>query len=280
MSTALKRSLLLLLFCLHSAAAADPLRVIVSILPQAEFVERVGGDRVAVTVMLPPGAGPPTYDPKPSQLKAVENAHLYVQIGADFICETAWMDKIRALNPHLTIARSDEGIDLLHGHSHHGHPEATDPHIWLSPQCAKIIVANICRALSDIDPDHAAFYVRNRDAYSAELDSLHAFITQTLGGPRAFMIYHPAWAYFARDYNLEQIAIENEGKDPTPRGIAHLIRKARSLGLTTVFASPQYNTKSAEVIARELGGRVVLISPLERDYIKNMRRVARAIAEQ
>lgn len=280
MSIPLKRYLLLLLFCLSGTASAGPLRVVVSILPQAEFVERVGGNRVAVTVMLPPGASPPTYDPKPSQLKAVENAHLYIRIGADFIFETAWMDKIRALNPHLTIARSDEGIDLLHGHSHHGHPEATDPHIWLSPRCAKTIVANICRALSDIDPDHVAFYTQNRDAYSAELDSLDAFITRTLGGPRTFMIYHPAWAYFARDYNLTQIPIENEGKDPTPRGIAHLIDQARARGLTTVFASPQFNAKSAEVIARELGGRVVLISPLERDYIENMRRVARAIAEQ
>jgi len=135
-----------------------------------------------------------------------------------------------------------------------------------------------CRALVDVDPTHAGAYETGLDSLLADLDALNRAIRRSLAGTagRRFLVHHPSWGYFARDYGLEQVAIEREGKEPSPRGIASLVETARRLGIRTVFASPQFTTRSAEVVAREIGGRVVLVDPLGRDYIGTMRAAAKA----
>ncbi|HID28363.1 MAG TPA: zinc ABC transporter substrate-binding protein [Methanosarcinales archaeon] len=265
--------------------------VVVSILPQAEFAEKVGGDKVQVTVMVPLGASPHTYEPTPSQLKEVSKAKMYAKVGSGVEFELTWMDKIISVNREMLVVDCSKGIELIgeeHGHEgeHHEHKEehkhhGADPHIWLSPKNAKIMVENIYQGLIQIDPPNQEYYARNKEKYLQELDELDNGIVQALSGKknRKIMVYHPAWAYFARDYGLEQIPIEKEGKEPTPQGIASLIKQAKENNITVIFASPQFSTKSAEVIAKEINGKVVLISPLEKNYLENMRKVAEAFAK-
>ena len=249
----------------------EKIGVAVSILPQAEFVERIGGDKVKVTVMVPPGASSHTYEPTPSQLKEVSKAKMYAKVGSGIEFELAWMDKIASVNKKMLIVDCSKGIKLIDN----------DPHIWLSPRNAKIMVENIYQGLIKIDPANQEYYARNKEKYLQELDKLDNEITQALSGKknRKIMVYHPAWAYFCRDYDLEQIPIEKEGKEPTPQGIASLIKQARENNITVVFASPQFNTKTAETIAKEINGKVVLIDPLAENYLENMRKVAEAFAE-
>jgi len=265
--------------------------VVVSILPQAEFAEKVGGDKVQVTVMVPLGASPHTYEPTPSQLKEVSKAKMYAKVGSGVEFELTWMDKIISVNREMLVVDCSKGIELIgeeHGHEgeHHEHKEehkhhGADPHIWLSPKNAKIMVENIYQGLIQIDPPNQEYYARNKEKYLQELDELDNGIVQALSGKknRKIMVYHPAWAYFVRDYGLEQIPIEKEGKEPTPQGIASLIKQAKENNITVIFASPQFSTKSAEVIAKEINGKVVLISPLEKNYLENMRKVAEAFAK-
>jgi zinc transport system substrate-binding protein len=259
----------------------DKIGVVVSIAPQADFVEAVGGEKVIVTVMVPPGADPHTYEPTPSQMVGVSNANIYAKVGSGVEFELAWMDKISQQNKKMLVVDCSKGIQMMEMEEHHGdeddgeHHQGEDPHIWLSPQNAKLMVWNICSGLIQVDPQNESYYTRNRDEYLAKLDALDKDIREGLSRVinRRFIVFHPAWGYFARDYNLEQISIEIGGKEPSAKDIADLIRKAKELGIKIIFAEPQFNPRSAETIAEEIGGRVVFIDPLAEDYISNMRLV-------
>lgn len=244
--------------------------VIVSILPQAEFVERVGGDKVKVTVMVPPGASPHTYEPKPGQLKEVSRAKVYFAVGSGIEFELAWMKKIVDLSTEILVLDCSEGIEIKEG----------DPHIWLSPFNAMIMVENIYQGLVQVDSVNKKYYSENKNKYIEELNKLDEELTLALSEKknRKIMVYHPSWGYFTREYDLEQIPIEREGKEPTPKGILNSIKQAREEEITTIFASPQFDAKKAEVIAKEIGGDVVLLDPLSKDYIENMRKVALAFS--
>ncbi|MDV2481787.1 zinc ABC transporter substrate-binding protein [Methanoculleus sp. Wushi-C6] len=260
--------------------------VAVTIPPEQEFVERVGGENVHVVLLVPAGADPHTYEPPPGILASVAKADVYAPVGSGIEFELAWKDKIASLNPDMLVVDCSRGIDLIsageHHHAEEGHHHGgTDPHIWLSPRNAKVMVENIREALIEADPENADAYRRNAEAYLAELDTLDAGIADAIAesGVKKVMVYHSSWAYLARDYDLQEVPIESEGKEPSPQRIEHLVSQAREEGIRTIFASPEHSTRSAEVIAREIGGTVVLISPLEKDYLANMRHVAAAFAE-
>jgi len=251
--------------------------VVVTIPPQAEFVKRVGGEKVAVITMVPQWANPHTYEPTPAQLMNVSKAKMYVKMGSGIEFEIAWMDKIKSINENMLIVDCSKGIELLKEDG------KADPHIWLSPKNAKIIVENICEGLVQIDPANSTYYEQNKEAYLRELDALDKEISQILSASKAsahkFIVYHPAWSYFARDYGLEQISVEEGGKEPTPERIASIIEEAKRNNITKIFASPQFKDK-AEVIAKEIGGEVVEINPLAENYIENMRKFAEELAEE
>ncbi len=266
-----------------------PLTVAVTILPQKEFVEEIAGDYARVIVLVPPGASPHTYEPTVKQLEEMSSADVYFKVGSGIDVERAWMDKLGGINTAMTIVDTSAGIQFIAG----GHDDETisgaehipgqegyDPHIWLSPRNAKIMVENTFYGLATADPAHAGMYRKNADTYSAKLDTLDRNITHEIkrAQTRTFMVYHPAWSYFARDYGLVQVPIETDGKEPTPGGIENLIRKAKEENITVIFASPESSTKSADVIAREIGGEVVLVSALEEDYLENIKNVADAFA--
>jgi len=243
----------------------NQISVIVSILPQKEFVERIGEEKVSVTVMIPPMANPATYEPGPGQLRDLSRAELYVRIG-HIPFEKAWMGEIAAANPDMKILDSSEDIEIIEN----------DPHIWLSPALVRIQVEHIAGSLIEIDPDNEDYYTRNKESYLRDLDGLDADIRKNLSGisNRKFMIFHPAWGYFAREYGLEQIPIEVEGKEPSASDLMRLVETAKADNITVVFAAPQFNPESARVIAEEIGGTVVSIDPLAEDCAANMRAVS------
>jgi len=248
----------------------DRIAVVVTIPPQQEFVERVGGDHVRVILLVPPGADPHTYEPAPAVLAAVAEADLYAMVGSGIEFEIAWGEKIAALNPGMAVVNCSQGVEVI----------AADPHIWTSPRNAKVMVENIRDGLIEADPENAEYYRRNAAAYLDDLDALDAEISALIAGSgvRVVLVDHPSWAYLARDYGFEEVAIESEGKEPSPKRIEHLIHLAEEEGVRVVFASPEHSTRSAGVIAEAIGGSVVTVSPLKKDYLDNMRQVAAAFA--
>jgi len=255
---------------LTSQNTDNKILVAVTILPEAEFVEKVGGERVKVVVMIPPGASPHTYEPTPKQLVEVSKAKIYFKVGSGVDFELSFMNKIIEVNRNIKVVDCSEGIQVLD----------KDPHIWLSPRNARIMVKNIYDALVQIDPENKDYYYQNMKSYIQELDNLDKEITRILANVtnRCFMIYHPAWGYFARDYNLTQIPVEKEGKKPTIQGLMALIDQARKLKMKVIFVSPQFDVKKAETIAESIHGKTVFLDPLAKDYVKNLRSAALELA--
>ncbi|MCK5219620.1 zinc ABC transporter substrate-binding protein [bacterium] len=250
--------------------ASEPLSIFVSILPQALFVERVGGKHVKVEVMVRPGHSPATYEPTPKQILALAGAKIYFRIGVPF--EETWMERIKSLNPGLHIVDTRQGIRL----------RDKDPHIWLSPRRVKIQAATIRNTLASLDIRHQKDYDENLRQFQNELTKLDQDL-KTILAPlekRRFMVFHPSWGYFAADYGLEMVPIEIEGKDPGPRTLARLIVRVETQGFKTIFVQQQFSNKTAAAIAKALDARVVVIDPLAPDYFTNLRRTAKLIAGQ
>ena len=252
-----------------TAADSSALNVVVSIVPQEYFVSRIGGEYVTVTVMVPPGFSPTTYEPKPEQLQALSAADAYIRIRVPF--EDAWMERIASANQNMLIVDESAGIERIAG---------DNPHIWLSPQLVKVQAQTIYARLVELDPAHEADYTANLESFLADLDELDASIRTTLSGleSRKFMVFHPAWAYFARDYNLEMIPVQLEGSDPSASEMAKLIQTAQDNNIKVIFAQPEFSTESAETIAEEIGGEVLIIGPLAPDWMDNLYRVADTFA--
>ena len=259
------------------------IKVFVSILPQAYFVERIGGERVDVSVLVGPGHSPATYEPKPRQISELGKAKVYFRVGVPF--EDVWMMRISSANPHMKVIDTRHDIELLTMEAYH--PDKAkrhypfqkgmkDPHVWLSLKLVKVQAENICRALISEDPTQKAYYQDNLRVFHYDLDKLDAEIKETLENLkiRKFMAFHPAWGYFARDYGLEQIPIEVEGKQPSAKALAHLIKRAKLEGVKVVFVQAQFSTRHAESVAHAIGGRIARIDPLAKDYLNNMRKIA------
>lgn len=260
--------------------------VMVTILPLAYFIEKIGGERVNVSVVIPPGASPHTYEPTPRQLRRLSEAELYVKVGSGIQFEEEWLNRLVSLNRSMRICNSSKGIKLIQNreHNHHekgGHPPDKDPHVWVSPLNAVVMAKNIKDSLIEIDPENSKFYARNAEKLVLELNALDKEIRERLSGlkSRSFMVFHPSWGYFSSVYDLEQIPIEIEGKEPSAKALTQLIDRARRRNIKVIFTSPQFSTKSAEVIAREIKGRVVFIDPLAKDYIENLRKIADIFVE-
>lgn len=274
----------------QSVSATQPLVVFVSIVPQKYFVQQIGKDLVDVEVMVQPGASPATYEPKPKQMTALSRARIYFSIGVPF--ENAWLGKISATNPKMKVVATDQGImkipmaahhDEKHGAMHEGihtgdqHPHGSpDPHIWLSPPLVKVQAQTILKALQEIDAEHAGIYEDNFRQFASAVEALDAQLKALFAAKDGmrFMVFHPSWGYFAKAYGLQQIPIEVEGKNPKPAQLKALIEHAREHKISVVFVQPQFSTKSAELIARGIGGQVVFADPLAENWLDNLSDVA------
>ncbi len=279
------------LVLLASPCHAAPLSVTVSITPLKYFTGQIGGDRVEVSIMVPAGANPATYEPRPRQMVALTKAKLFIAIGVPF--EQAWLPRMRAANPHMQVVKARAGCKLMqmksHHHENHGHGKDEhndhgghlDPHVWLSPTEAKTMASTILSALVQADPEGSQEYHKNYKRLLVKIETLDKDIRQLLAGKEGtrFLVYHPSWGYFARDYGLVQIPVELEGKNPGPRELAHLIKMAKENKIKVIFAQPQFSEKSARIVANDIGGKVVLVDPLAEDWANNLRRVARSIKE-
>jgi zinc transport system substrate-binding protein len=276
------------------AAPAAKLTACVSILPQQTFVERVGGDHVKVTVLVGPGQSPHTFEPTPKQLAELAKARLFFAIGWPF--ERRLLEKATAANPGLTVIDSRQGVPLRHMTADEaGHDEDSraggsadenkagdaDPHIWLSPRLVKVQAATIARALEVADPAHAADYQRNLKAFQEDLDRTDAKISEALAplkGKELF-VYHPAFGYFADAYGLKQVPVEVEGKEPSARQLAAFVERAKARGVKVILVQPQFSAKSAEAVARAIGGAVVPMDDLAKDYLANLQRMAEDVRQ-
>ncbi len=281
---------LLLVFTSMSPAATSGPAVFVSILPQKFFVQQICEDTCTIEVMVPPGASPHTYEPKPSQMRKLAQARIFFTIGVAM--EKAWLDKITTINPDLMVVNTESGIErvAMSGDDHHDHGEAAhndadhdeevhdglDPHIWLAPPLVREQAETIKNSLVELDPANASVYKENFSRFVDRIDTLDGRLRQILEAKQGmkFMVFHPSWGYFARSYGLVQIPVEIEGKSPKPAHLQHLIEEAREEQITVIFAQPQFSRKSAEVIAREIGAEVVLIDPLSENWFENMTEVA------
>jgi zinc transport system substrate-binding protein len=282
--------------CIQQGEVADgngKIDVIVSILPQKEFVSSVGGEHVKVNELIPPGASPATYELRPSDAVNIENAKIYFRIG-HVPFEKAHLSAIESMNPDMLVVDTSEGIQLRqlsegeeHDHEHeemndaedHEH-EDVDPHIWLSTKNVMIQVETIYETLAGYDPGNAEEYRRNADEYIARLNDLDAELSRTLSAvaTKKMMVFHPAWGYFADDYGFKQVAIESEGKEPMAQEIADIIDEAKEHGIKVIFVQSQFSTETAQSVAEQIDGAVVQINPLAEDYIDNLRQVGDTIS--
>lgn len=259
------------------------LHTFVSILPQAYFVERIGGEYVDIEVMVAPGQSPETYAPTPRQMSDLDHAEVYFAIGLPF--ENQLLRKIREIFRDLDIVSTQSGIALRamepHGEGHEHEPGASDPHVWLDPIAVKTISKNICDELTKLDPAHQPYYEKNLTIFQAELDSINAAIADRLEPykGRHIFVFHPVYGYFADRYGLEQTAVEIEGKEPSAKQLASFIDMARADSVTVIFVQPQFSTKTAETIASAIGGTVIKVDPLSRDYLNNLGNIADRLAE-
>lgn len=262
------------------ARSNDRLSVFVSIVPQRYFVRQIGKELVDVHAMVPPGADPHTYEPKPRQMVSLATAKLFFAIGIEF--EAARLKKILSTNPQIKVVHTDEGIQKIsmtegdhHGEDQHDH-SGLDPHIWLSPPLVMMQARTILNALGEADPVNRSYYEANFKAFMAELVDLDADLKKIFADRQGlrFMVFHPSWGYFARSYGLVQVPIEIEGKSPKPAQLAGLIENARENNIKIIFVQPQFSSKSAELIAREIGGEVAFVDALAEDWSENLREVA------
>ncbi|MEW5925240.1 MAG: zinc ABC transporter substrate-binding protein [Candidatus Zixiibacteriota bacterium] len=281
-------ALTLLLMAIVSAVPAnsdsnEKINVFVSILPQAYFVERVGGEFVSIDVMVSPGQSPETYSPTPRQMSDLDGARAYFAIGLPF--ENQLLRKIREVYKKLDIVSTQEGIELrpmeaLEKGSGHEHG-ALDPHVWLDPVAVKTISKNICDELVKLDPAHQPDYEKNLAEFQADLDSLNSLIAIKLEPfkGRHIFVFHPVYGYFADRYGLQQTAVEIEGKEPSARQLASFIEMAKADSVKVIFVQPQFSTKTAETIASAVGGAVVKVDPLARDYLNNLEFITSRLVE-
>ena len=267
--------------------------ITVTILPQQYFAQKIAGDKFDVNVMVPKGSSPESFDPAPYQLVDLTNSTAYFRIGGIGF-EMAWMDKLAANSPHMVIFDNSQGITFLesehdcsshraapaqHVHSdqcNHTQDYSGDPHIWTSPRNAKIIAENMLEALVMLDAENKDYYENNYEELIKEIKSVDDSIQTILSKSdvKSFVIYHPSLTYFAHDYGLNQISIEGLGKESSAMRLKNLVDSVKSVGAKVFFIQKEFDTKNAEILAREVNGRIVPIDPLSKEWGSALLKIA------
>jgi zinc transport system substrate-binding protein len=261
--------------------------VSVSILPQKYFVEQITGNLVQINVLVPPGSSPHNYEVLPSQMKDLSKSKAWVQVGL-LTLEDALKAKLADINKNLVIVNSSKGIIPIAGseHEHDGHEhsvsEAYDPHVWLAPAEVKIMAKNTLNALKVGFPQHSSAFDSNYSRFIARIDSVSVVIDQKLAPMknRNILIFHPALAYYARQFNMSQIALEFDGKEPSPKHMKEIVDLAHEQNIHVIFIQKEFDPAFAEQLSREIDGKVVIIDPLEYNWEKQMLDITEKIAAQ
>ncbi|MDR0961279.1 MAG: zinc ABC transporter substrate-binding protein [Mediterranea sp.] len=257
--------------------------ITVTIEPLRYFTEAIAGDRFRVVSMVPKGSNPETYDPTPQQLVALHNSVAYLRVGYIGF-EQVWIDRLIDNTPHLPFYDISEGVDLIYdsAHQHNGveHLHGVEPHIWNSAYNAQVMAGNILKTLCTLDRINKGIYVQRYDSLMQHIAHVDSIVCARLSQPnadKAFLIYHPALSYFARDYGLHQIAIEENGKEPSPAYLKRLIESSKSEAVHVVFVQPEFDRRNAEMIARQTGTSVVTVNPLSYDWEEEMLHTANSL---
>lgn len=264
--------------------------IAVTILPQKYFAERMAGDKFDIFCVVPSGSSPESYDPSASLVLQLGKSVAYMKVGA-LGFELAWMDKIQHNNPDMKIFDLSENIDPLigthicihEGEEEHSHSiTSVDPHYWSSPKEVKTMLNNMYNAFVELDPDNKAFYKENLNTLLNEVDDVNSEILNIMQrhNTKAFLIYHPSLTYFARDYGLKQLSIEEQGKEPTPAHLKSLIDSARANQINVIFVQREFDTNNAAVIASETKSMIIEIDPLNYNWKHEMIRIANAFTHE
>ncbi len=257
------------------------LNIIASILPEQTFIQTIGGDKVHVTLMVKPGNSPHTYEPKPSQMKDIARADLYLAMGVEF--EKVWLPKFANQNPKMQIIDLSSGIEKqpISGLTSHI-DEHLDPHIWTAPENVKQIAKHILDALILADKSNKNYYQEHYTDFVQSIEQidkkLHDILDPLPEDKRRFIVFHPSWGYFAKQYHLTQIPIEIGGKSPKPRAVQKLITQARKLKIHTILTSPEFSDAVAKQIANALQIKVLKISPMNPKWSDNLWDLAKTIS--
>ncbi|WP_418185255.1 metal ABC transporter solute-binding protein, Zn/Mn family [Aliarcobacter vitoriensis] len=291
----MKKILVLFMFFASILYANKP-QLTVNILPQKYFVEQIVKDKFDINVMVKPGSSPHNFEPKPSQMKALNASKAYFLVGDP--SELAWLDRFKQNAKNTLFVDTTVGIEKIamveHSHHDHDHDEddphhehhdhgedGLDPHTWLDPISVKVQAKNIYEGMLKIDAKNGDFYEANYENFIKELDDLDKEIKNILSPYKAkpFMVFHPSWGYFAKQYELSQISIEIEGKEPKPNELVKLVEEAKTHNIKIIFVAPQFSQKSAKTISQNIKGNVVSIDPLSEDWKNNMLKTAKEIAK-
>ena len=278
----------LLILALPIRVFADShIKIHVSILPQKYFVEKIGGDKVKVDVLVKPGKSPATYAPSPDQIKKLGMSDIYFKIGVPF--ENGILNKIRSMNKTKIIDTNHEVIlrDITkHRHieksDHNSHTVGKDPHTWMNPLIVQKQSRTIFQTLSKFDPESEEYFKNNYLKFIKDLSRLdkrlHTILSE-LKGENLF-VFHPFLGYFTDAYGLNQIAIETMGKAPKGKELSRIIKLAKKEGIKKIFVQPQFDRNAANKIASVINGRVISIDPLAYDYLDNMENITQTIARE
>jgi zinc transport system substrate-binding protein len=281
--------LIILLAACQQKPKDDQAMVSVSILPQKYFVDKIAGNLLHVNVLVPPGSSPHNYEILPSQMKDLAHSKAWLQVGL-LSFEAALKEKLSSVNKYVAMVNCSEGILPIEGtkdeHDEggnaHAHSETYDPHIWLAPAETKIIAQNTLKALKAAFPEHATTFEANYNRFSSKIDSLTLVIQQKLSGlnNRHILIFHPALAYYARQFNLEQTALEMDGKEPSPRHMKEIVDLAHAQNIHVIFIQKEFDAAFAQQLSREINGKVVVIDPLDYNWESQLLDITQKIAAQ
>lgn len=254
--------------------------VLVSILPQTTFVNKIAGDDFQVSLLIPHGANPTTYSLLPAQMKEIASAKVWLRMGHVGF-ERSWADKIREVNGLMEEVDLSEGLDLMGGRIIDGRLTAVDPHTWLSPGSVKIMAGTIRDRLTELNPAASSRYDEGYSAFVAEIDETDAILREMLApyAGRKFISFHPSLSYFARDYGLTQLSIQQGGREPSPSHIAELIDIARAEDIRTIFIQSEFDLEQARMLAQEIDGEIVQVWPLNPDWSSNLIELARLLRD-
>ncbi len=284
---------LLLLFCLALSSFAADLTVAVSLQPYSSVVHEIGGELVNVVSMVPAGSDPHTFEPKPASLKEFAKATVYFSDGSGM--DAAWLPRFKGVNKNVNVISLSQGISWMEEDEHHHHegeehhPEGEkdedelDPHLWTSPVQMMQIAENVCEALMSLDAAHKDLYRKRANDLIFRLKKLDVELRQTVkklpANGRTFIVFHPAYGYFARDYGMKQLTVEVAGKEPKPRDLANLIKTGKANNVHIVFVQPQFSKRAAATIAKELNAKILDTDPLAYDYEGNIRALLKSISQ-
>lgn len=268
--------------CGRSKDGSEDRIITVSIAPFKYFVTEIAGDNFKVNVMVPPGANPHIYEPFPDQITRLTKSEGYISDGY-LGFEMTWLDRFYEMNKTMSKLSLADGIEMIKPEHHHEgeSDEGADPHYWVSPVCALTMASSVKRFLVKLDPENSELYEANYLRLCDKINEVgvKAKELSAAGNGRAFMIYHPNLAYLARDYGLEEIPVENEGKEPTPFRMKELIDRAVKDSLKVILVQKEYDTKNARAIADETGSTVVIIDPLSEDWYGSTMNIIKALKD-